>query len=121
MAIAYWVVAGLLAAAFLGAGLFKLTTPKDALRAKGLAWVEDFSAAGVRGIAAAEVLGAVGLLVPPLTGIAPVLAPVAAAGLLLLMALATRVHARRGEPVAPTLVLAGLAAAATALGFLVWL
>ena len=121
MTIAYWIVAGTLAAAFLGASLFKLVTPKDGLRDKGMAWVDEFSPAGVKGIAAAELAGAVGLILPPATGIAPVLAPLAAIGLLVTMAGATRVHARRGEPLAPTLVLGALAAVAAVLGFLVWL
>lgn len=115
MDIALWIVAGLLALAFLGAGAMKLTRPKEALQSQGQGWVEDFSQAQVRGIGVLEVLGAVGLVLPPLVGVAPVLAPLAAAGLTLLMAGAVATHLRRGETPVPPLVL-GLLAAFVAVG-----
>lgn len=92
-----WVVAGLLALAFLAAGGMKLAQPKEKLAESGLAWVEDFSAGAVKGIGAVEVLGALGLVLPAVTGIAPVLVPLAATGLALTMVGAAVVHVRRGE------------------------
>lgn len=92
-----WILAGLLAVAFLGAGAMKLTQPKAKLSASGMPWVDDFSAGQVKTIGALEVLAAIGLIGPPLTGIAPVLAPLAALGLVLTMIGAAVVHARRGE------------------------
>ncbi|MFN8078234.1 MAG: DoxX family protein [Kineosporiaceae bacterium] len=92
-----WIVAGLLAVAFLGAGAMKLSQPKAKLSASGMPWVDDFSAGQVKTIGALEVLAAIGLIGPPLTGIAPVLAPLAAVGLVLTMIGAAVVHARRGE------------------------
>jgi hypothetical protein len=92
-----WVVAALLAVAMLAAGAMKLSRPKAALAASGQAWVEDFSESAVKGIGALEVLGAVGLVLPALVDIAPVLVPVAATGVLLLMLGAAVTHARRGE------------------------
>ena len=47
MNIALWIVAGLLAAAYLVAGLLKSTQPKDTLQ-KSMPWVEDYSAGTVR-------------------------------------------------------------------------
>jgi DoxX-like family len=44
MNVLLWIVAGLLAAAFLVAGLTKLTQPKEKLAAR-MGWVEDFSPA----------------------------------------------------------------------------
>lgn len=120
MTIAYWVIAGILAAAFLGAGVFKLVTSKDGLAAKGMAWTEDFSAPAVKGIAVAEVLGAIGVIVPPAVGIAPILAPIAAIGLLITMIGAAIVHVRRKEPVVPNVVLGAISAATAVLGFMVW-
>ncbi len=69
-----------------------------------------------------EVLGAVGLILPPLTGIAPILAPIAAIGLVLVQLGAVVFHLRRGEAkvVPMNLVLLMLAVAATVLGFIVW-
>jgi hypothetical protein len=44
MSLALWIMAGVLAVAFLGAGLMKLIQPKEKLASSGLAWTEDFSA-----------------------------------------------------------------------------
>lgn len=97
MNIALWIVAGLLALAFLAAGGMKLSQPKEKLAKSGLAWVNDFSAGQVKTIATFEVLGAVGLILPAVTGIAKVLVPVAAVGLAVVMAGAMFTHARRKE------------------------
>lgn len=113
MSAVLWAVAGLLTVAFLGSGLFKLTQPKAKLAASGQAWVEDFSAGQVRLIGVAEVLGALGLVLPPLVDVVPVLAPMAATGLAIVMAGAAVTHARRREilpNVAVNLVLLLLAA-----------
>lgn len=96
MNVALWVVAGVLAVAFLMAGSMK------ALRAKAdlvgsMAWVEDFSQTQVKLIGTAEILAAIGLVVPPLVDIAPWLTPLAALGLVLLMAGAAVTHIRRKE------------------------
>jgi uncharacterized membrane protein YphA (DoxX/SURF4 family) len=106
-----WVVQGLLAAAFLAAGLMKATQPKEKLAAD-MAWVEDFSPGTVRLIGALEVLAAIGLILAAATGTAPVVTPIAAVGLVLLMAGAAATHARRKEPqmIGINLVLLALAA-----------
>lgn len=119
MLIAYWIVAGLAAAGFLLTGLFKLVTPAAALPEKGMAWAVDFRPIQIRLIAAAEVVGAVGLVLPMLTGIAPVLSPIAAVALGIIMVGAVTVHARRKENPAPSVVLLVLALATAVLGFLV--
>ena len=92
-----WIGASFLAAIFLGTGLLKLTTPRERLIEAGLGWAGDFSQQTIRLLGLAEVLGAVGLVVPPLLGVAPILAPVAASCLAVLMVAATAVHVRRGE------------------------
>jgi len=91
-----WIVAGLLALAFLGAGAMKLSQPREKLAAS-MGWVNDFSAPMVKTIGALEVLGALGLILPAVTGIAPILTPLAAVGLLLIMIGAIVTHLRRGE------------------------
>jgi uncharacterized membrane protein YphA (DoxX/SURF4 family) len=91
-----WVAQVLLAVAFLGAGAMKLSQPKEKL-VKNMAWVEDFSQPAVRLIGAAEVLGAIGVVLPALTGILPWLSPLAALGLVLLMLGAALTHLRRTE------------------------
>lgn len=118
MLIASWIITGLLALVFLAAGLMKLARSRTALAASGMAWVDDFSDTAVKLIGAAEVIGAVGLVLPPLLGIAPVLGPIAAAALAVLMIGAVATHLRRKEGFLPALVLAVLSVAASVLGFL---
>ena len=114
MGIALWIVQGLLAVAFLGAGASKLSQPKEKLL-KNMAWVEDFSQPAVRLIGAAEVIGAIGVVLPALTGVLPWLTPLAALGLVLLMVGAALTHLRRKEygNVAINAVLLVLAAVVT--------
>jgi uncharacterized membrane protein YphA (DoxX/SURF4 family) len=96
MGIALWVVQVLVAAAFLVAGATKLSQPKEKLL-KNMAWVEDFSQPTLRIIGALEVLGAIGIVLPALTGILPWLTPLAALGLVLTMIGAALTHLRRTE------------------------
>lgn len=85
MNIALWVVQIVLALLFALSGIQKTIQPIDTLAAQ-MAWVKDFSPAMVRLIGVAEILGAIGLIVPAWTGILPILTPLAAIGLALLMA-----------------------------------
>lgn len=115
MNIVLWIVAGLLAVAFLASGTMKLAKTKEALAEGGMAWTEDFSAGAVKLIGASQVLGALGLVLPALFDVAVVLTPVAATCLALVMAGAVVVHLRRKEAFAPALVL-GVLAALVAIG-----
>lgn len=110
MNITLWIAAGLLALAFLGAGTMKVLRSKEQLAGAGMAWTEDFSAPMVKTIGTLEILGALGLILPALTGILPILVPVAALGLAITMAGAIIVHLRRRETIVPPLVLLVLAA-----------
>ncbi|GAB1819459.1 DoxX family protein [Herbidospora sp. RD11066] len=107
-----WVVTALLTVAFLGAGAMKIGRPKEELAKSGLAWTEDFSASQVKAIGAIEAVGALGLILPGVTGIAPVLVPLAATGLAIAMLGAVIVHVRRSEipQAAPAIVLLVLSA-----------
>jgi hypothetical protein len=91
------VMAGLLAVAFLASGAMKPARPGQKLAASGMGWAAGFTAGTVTGIGALEVLAAAGLTLPAAAGIAPVLVPLAAAGLVLVMAGAFITHARRHE------------------------
>jgi len=93
-----WIIAGLLAAAFLASGAMKLSQPKAKLATSGMAWTEDFSPGTVKMIGALELLAGIGLVLPALLDIAPVFVPLAALGLVLVMAGAIVVHSRRKEP-----------------------
>ncbi|MEH0845358.1 DoxX family protein [Micromonospora sp. CPCC 205711] len=106
-----WILQILLAAVFAGAGLTKLTQPKEKLLDR-MAWVRDVPLTQVKALGAAELLAALGLILPGLTGIATVLTPLAAVGLVIVMIGAIVVHARAKETpaVAVTVVLLILAA-----------
>jgi hypothetical protein len=96
MNIALWIAAGVLAVAFLAAGGLKVSTPRAKLQER-MAWVEDFTDGQVKAIGAIELLGAIGVVVPGILKIAPILVPLAATGLAITMLLAVVMHARRGE------------------------
>jgi uncharacterized membrane protein YphA (DoxX/SURF4 family) len=85
MNLALWIIQALLAAVFLGSGSAKLTLPKDRLIASGQTGVAPFPVGVVKLTAVAEILAALGLILPRATGIAPVLTPAAAIGLALVM------------------------------------
>ena len=96
MKIALWIAQALLALAFLAAGAMKLTQPMETL-ATAMAWTTAVPEALVRLIGAAEILGALGLVLPAATRILPRLTPLAAALLAVVMLLASAFHLTRGE------------------------
>jgi uncharacterized membrane protein YphA (DoxX/SURF4 family) len=96
MNIALWIVQALLALVFLASGARKLASVQVA-RLKATPLLADLPLPFVRFIGAAELLGAIGLILPAATKIAPVLTPAAAVGIALLMLCATLVHAVRRE------------------------
>ncbi|MEH0532498.1 DoxX family protein [Streptomyces stelliscabiei] len=112
MNVTLWIIASVLAAAFLAAGLMKTTQTREKLIASGMNWAEEFSPGAVKGIGAVEALGALGLILPAALDIAPVLVPLAATGLALTMLGAVGFHVRRKEikESVPSLVLLILAA-----------
>lgn len=93
---ALWAVQAILAIMFMMAGAMKLIKTKAEL-AERMGWVEDFSESTIRLIGAAEVMGAIGLVLPALTGIVPILTPLAASGLAVVTMGAMVVHLRRRE------------------------
>ena len=113
MEIAVWVVSGMLAFAFFGGGVTRLIVPAERYGAwPNQKWILAVPRAGIVAISIAEMLGAIGLIVPQLTGIAPILTPIAACCLALIMVGAFVFHLRRNErpnlPVAVVLVLLSL-------------
>ncbi|MGW2464975.1 DoxX family protein [Streptomyces sp. NPDC001761] len=88
---AYWTLAGLLALFYLYAGTLKVIRSRDQLRPM-MAWVDHIPLPALKALGAVEILGATGLILPPLTGIAPSLAPAAAIGFVLLQTGAIAVH-----------------------------
>ncbi|MCK2218721.1 DoxX family protein [Actinomadura sp. ATCC 31491] len=113
MEIAYWIVAGLLAVFYLYAGGKKVAQSQERLRPM-MGWVDTVPMPFVRVIGALEVLGAAGLVLPPLTGVAPWLAVAAAIGYVLIQVGGIAVHLSRGEARVIWLNVVLLAAAAVA-------
>ena len=98
MEILTWVLTGILAVMFVVAGLTKAAVDRTKLLENPkMLWAADFAAGQVKAIGVLEVVAAVGLVLPRLLDVAPVLGPIAAVGLALIMVGATVVHARRGE------------------------
>lgn len=93
---ALWIGQILLAALFAMAGTGKTFQPMAAL-AKQMPWTAQAGAPLVRFIGISELLGAAGLVLPAATRILPVLTPVAAVGLTVVMALAAVFHVAHGE------------------------
>lgn len=95
--IGLWVAQGLLALVYGMAGFMKLTQPIEALVAAGMGYAGDFPELLTRFIGTAEVLGAIGIILPALLRIQPKLTPLAALGFSIIQVLAMLLHISRGE------------------------
>ena len=109
-----WTIQSLLALLFLFAGGAKLALPLEALKG-------PFALPGgfLRFIGVAEVLGAMGLILPGLFGIRTILTPLAACGLLIIMSGATILTAV-GMGLAPALFPLVVGALASAVAYSRW-
>ncbi len=94
--ISLWVAQVILALMFIMAGAMKSTQPIEEL-GKSLPWVNEVSAGLVRFIGISELLGGIGILLPSILRIKPILTPLAAAGLAVVMVLAFVYHIAKGE------------------------
>jgi uncharacterized membrane protein YphA (DoxX/SURF4 family) len=112
MLIAVWIVSGLLALAYLFSGGTKLFSPYEKVKVS-MSYAEDFKPWQIKLIGAVEILGAIGLILPVLLNVAPILTPIAATGLAIIQVGAIIVHLRRhddpkGLPVNVILLLAAV-------------
>jgi len=114
--IALWIAQAALAATFVSAGWMKVSLPVAEL-SKLMSIPTVLGEPMTRFIGASELLGAVGLILPALTRIKPMLTPLAAAALCLVMVLAAAYHVSQGElGGVPTNIVLGAAAAFVAWG-----
>jgi uncharacterized membrane protein YphA (DoxX/SURF4 family) len=97
MNIALWLAQGVLAVVFLFSGIAKSTMSKPRLIASGQTGVAPFPLPFIRTIGVLEIFGAAGLVLPEATRIAPILSPLAAAGLAVIMVGAAFSHWSLGE------------------------
>jgi len=118
MNIALWIITGILAVAFGAGAVSQLVLTKERYRslASSQHWVDDFDAGHIKAIGTIKLIGVIGLIVPPLVGIAPILSPLAACGLTLLMAGAATTRFRRSE----WALMAGDIAYLLAFAFVAW-
>lgn len=98
-----WTSQVFLAIVFVYSGAMKSTKTEKELVEMGQTGVESLSDSLIHFIGMAEILGAVGIIVPWLTGIMPILTPLAAIGFGAIMILAATVHFRRNEKTNVTL------------------
>ncbi|SFO55131.1 DoxX-like family protein [Bradyrhizobium sp. Ghvi] len=94
--IGLWAAQTLLAIAFIGAGLIKLTTPIPQLAAM-MPWAGQYSETFVRSIGLIDLAGGIGIILPTLTRILPRLTVLAALGCSVLQVFALVFHLSRGE------------------------
>jgi len=104
MNIALWVAQGSAALVFFLTGTFKAVTPKEKLAEK-MHWAATWPPGRIKLLGLAEVAGAIGLVLPGVLHLAPVLMPIAAVCLAVLMLGAVQTHRRFHESVVPALVL----------------
>jgi hypothetical protein len=98
MNLALWIAAGLLAAVALLGGITKTFVPKDKLAAHdGGRWTRNASTGFIKTLGVLELLAAVGLVLPAVVGIAPVMVAVTALCWVLLMVGAMITHGRFGQ------------------------
>jgi hypothetical protein len=115
MNIFLWVLQVLLAAAFLAHGVFLLIPPASMVELMNATMSASFRIF----IGAAEVLAAIGLILPGLTRIQPWLISWAAAGIMIVMISATVFHLMRGE-ISSAITTAVLLAIATYVAYMRW-
>jgi uncharacterized membrane protein YphA (DoxX/SURF4 family) len=109
-----WIVQGVLAAMFLLAGVPKLVMSPAQMAAPGPIQLPVLF---IRFIGVCEILGAIGMILPGVTGIRPGLTPLAAAGLVIIMTGATVINIVDGPVVAaPFTAILGLLAATVVWG-----
>lgn len=86
-----------LALVFLYSGIMKSTQQKERLMSLGQTGVADLSYPVVRLIGISEILGAIGILLPQVLHILPVLTPITALCFAVIMIFALQIHYRRKE------------------------
>lgn len=96
---ALWIIAGILATGFVIGGAALLLLPRERYRALGANqhWVDDFDNGHLKTIGTIKLIGAIGLVLPAAVGVAPLLGPIAACGLMLFMSGAATTRLRRNE------------------------
>jgi hypothetical protein len=102
-----WIVQGFVALVLVLAGTLKLVVPRERL-AERMHWAATWPRERIKLLGLAEVAGALGLVLPVATGIAPFLTPLAAICSAVLMIGAIRTHRQYGEGIGGAAVVGAL-------------
>ena len=91
-----WIIQGILATVFTLSGLLIMLLPKEKFVSR-LSWVNEYSNNMRYFICGSKIAGAIGLILPMLLNILPVLTPIAALGIAAIMILAMAYHIKKKE------------------------
>lgn len=96
---ALWIVTAIVATGFLIGGVSQVALTKERFRSFGASqhWVDDFGRGHIKAIGTIKIIGSLGLILPAVFDVAVVLVPLAASGLMLVMAGAGTTRFRRSE------------------------
>lgn len=96
---ALWIVTAIVATGFVIGGVSQVVLTKERFRSFGASqhWVDDFGRGHIKAIGTIKIIGALGLILPAVADVAVVLVPLAASGLMLVMAGAGTTRFRRSE------------------------
>jgi len=108
MATIIWILKGLIALLFTYTGMNKLFLPKSKLLAKGMKGLTGLDEKQIKATGLLELLGVVGLIVPRLLNIYPVLSDISAICLGLTMIVAGRIHYKLKLSLIPNIVIFSL-------------
>jgi uncharacterized membrane protein YphA (DoxX/SURF4 family) len=92
-----WILQIYIAILFGYSGLMKGTQNREYLVSIGQTGVDNLPYPLIRGIAALEILGVIGIILPWALQILPILTPVSAIGFAIIMLLAAGIHYKRKE------------------------
>ncbi|MER7458820.1 DoxX family protein [Micromonospora sp. NPDC126480] len=96
---ALWIVTAVVATGFIIGGVSQVVLTKEKYRSFGANqhWVDDFGRGHIKAIGTIKIIGSLGLILPAVLDVAVVLVPLAASGLMLVMAGAGTTRFRRSE------------------------
>ena len=100
-----WILKGIIALIFIFTGILKIFLPKAKLLAKGMKGLIDLGEKQIKLAGFLEVLGAIGLILPALLNIFPILSIISALCLSLTMIVAGRINYKLKLPFIPNIVI----------------
>jgi hypothetical protein len=100
-----WILKGVIALIFAFTGIFKLFLPKTKLLEKGMKGLIHLKEMQIKVVGLLEILGALGLILPTLINILPILTSVSAICLGLTMIVAGIINCQLKLPVIPNIVI----------------